>query len=166
MTGFFSVLGQPVSDAERSLVRDYLRGLGITESVPVEPVRDWAQARGVTSDASWDRRWWDAEQIERDRLRSRVFATHAEADALRLLSNPFDRDTEVQGAAARAAERAGCADVALVKSATGAASEALYLGALARLASEPAEHPFRLKETLFARGRWPLGILDARYWVF
>lgn len=166
MSGFFSQLGGPVTLDERSLVNEYLRGLGITETVSVEEVQDWAHALRVASDTRWDRRWWDAEQVERERLRALVFAAHAEADALRLLSHPFSVDAEVNAAARSAAERSGCTDVALVRSATGAACEALYLGALARLAQAPAEHPFRSKETLFSRGRWPLGLVDGRYWVF
>lgn len=166
MSGFFSLLGEPVTPAERSLVNDYLHGLGITEAVAVDGVEDWAHALRVASDPHWDQRWWDAEQVERARLRSLAFAAYSEAEALRRLSLPFSADAEVNGAATSALGRAGCTDSALVRSATGAACEALYLGALARLANAPSEHPFRSKETLFARGRWPLGIVDGRYWVF
>lgn len=166
MSGFFSRLGEPVSSDDRSLVSDYLRGLGIDDTVRVERVQGWGHAREVANAANWDRRWWDAEQLERARLRSLALATHSEADALRLLGSPFGVDAEVSGAAKSAAERAGCLDAALVRSATGAACEALYLGALARLAKVPAEHSFLSKETLFSRGRWPLGLVDGRYWMF
>jgi hypothetical protein len=165
MSGFFARLGEPLEDEERALVRRYLRGLGIEEDVPIEPARDFAAARRVATDPTCDLRWWDAEQRERRRLFSILLAGRSEREALALLSGTLDSGTALKTAASLAAARFGCNDVGLVGAAAGAASEAVYLAELARLAEAAAEHPFRLKEALFTAGRWPLGILDRRYWL-
>jgi hypothetical protein len=166
MKRFFARLGQPLEDEERALVWEYLRGLGIEDALPVELSRDFATARRVTTDSTWDLRWWDAEQRERRRLFSQVLVDHPEREAFALLSGPLDSGNALKTAASLAAARFDCDDAGLVGAAAGAASEALYLAELARLANESAAHPFRLKEALFAAGRWPLGILDGRYWLF
>jgi hypothetical protein len=166
VTGWFGMLGAPIGDAESGLVRQYLGALGIDEALPIEAVHDWPSARNVATSPAWDRRWWDAEQRERQRLYSRILKVLPEEGVLRLLSSTLDSDGAVRDAAARAAGLACCTDAGLVRAAAGAASEAFYLAELARLASANHEHPFRLKEALFAGGRWPLGILAGRYWLF
>jgi hypothetical protein len=83
------------------------------------------------------------------------------------LTRTVDRTTEsVHGAAAVEAARRGCSDPGLIRAAAGAASEALYLAELARLAGEGEDHPFARKQSLFAGGHWPLGIVSGRYHVF
>jgi hypothetical protein len=163
---WFCTLGEPVADDERRLVGAYLRGLGITEELPVETVPDWDDARAVVTHPEWDRRWWDAEQLEKQRLYAGAIATRGQSEVLQLLSGTFESSEDVQHAASLAAARSGCADVGLVGSAAGAASEALHLAELARLAGENDTHPFRLKHALFQAGRWPLGILSGRYRIF
>jgi len=163
---WFVALGSPLVAAERALVEQYLRGLGIVRTLPVEPVHDWVEARGVVTHTGWDPSWWDAEQAERLRLRSRAVLSRSEPSTLERLSSSLDADDDVMAAANRTAARFGCDDVGLVGSAAGAASEATYLAELARLANESPDHPFRVKDALFRRGRWPLGILDGRYWLF
>jgi hypothetical protein len=166
MTAWFAALGEPISVVERHLTHEYLRALGIDDPPPVEGVQDWPRARSVATDPAWDRRWWDAEQLERRRLYALALRAHPEQRVLQVLSETVDVDGVVRDAAALAAERFRCTDAGLVGAAAGAASEALYLGALAGLAAASHEHPFRLKHALFAGGRWPLGMLDGRYWLF
>ena len=72
MSDWFFMVGEPLEAAESQQVRDYLRGLGILDETPVECVSDWQGARRVIDNPEWDRRWWDAEQAERQRLQDRV----------------------------------------------------------------------------------------------
>lgn len=161
------MLGVSLSDSEREQVREYLRGLGIEDDMPVVSVSDWDSARRTISFPSWDRRWWDAEQAEKRRLYQKAIGNMSEHALLATLSHAIERITEpVHGAAAVEAARSGCADAGLIRAAAGAASEALYLAELARLAGETDAHPFRRKQALFAGGHWPLGIVNSRYHVF
>jgi hypothetical protein len=166
MSAWFDALGEPVAAEELRMARAYLAGLGIAEALPIEGVRDWNDARSVVTNPAWDRRWWEAEQLEKQRLHARAGVAHGEQETLQLLACTLEASEAVKGAAARAAARFGCADAGLVGSAAGAASEALHLAELARLAGESDAHPFRLKQALFAAGRWPLGILNGQYRIF
>jgi hypothetical protein len=167
MSDWFFMLGESLSDSEREHVREYLRALGIEDDMPVVGVYDWDAARRAISFPQWDRRWWDAEQAEKRRLFQIAIDNMSEHDLLAALSHAIERITEtVHGAAAVEAARLGCADAGLIRAAAGAASEALYLAELARLAGESEGHPFRRKQALFAGGHWPLGIVSGRYHVF
>lgn len=166
MNAWFSRLGEPGSPPERGLVEAYLRGLGIRDEVALEYVPDWDAARSVVTNPAWDSRWWDAEQREKKRLHLRAVTLCGEAALLRSLATTFEVTEAVQRAAAAAAASAHCSDVGLIGSAAGAASEALHLAELAELAGENGGHPFRAKRALFAAGRWPLGILTRRYYIF
>jgi hypothetical protein len=167
VSDWFFMLGEPVRPSESRQVEAYLRGLGIVGEVTVESVSDWESARRVIDHPEWDRRWWDAEQAERHGLQQRAGAALGPDVVLRTLSDTLARAGEaIHGAAAVAASRRGPADAALIRAAAGAASEALYLSELARLAGAGAEHPFALKQALFDGGHWPLGILHARFYVF
>jgi hypothetical protein len=165
MSAWFALLGEPVAAAEDRLIEAYLAGLGLA-ALPVEPVADWSEARSVVTDAAWDRRWWQAEQREKQRLWRVAVALHGEPDVLRALSRTLDASEGLRRSAASAAERFGCTDAGLAGSAAGAASEALHLAELARLAGESDGHAFHAKRALFAAGRWPLGILHGRYRIF
>ena len=166
MSAWFDALGEPVAAEEARLVGSYLSGLGVADALPIEGVLDWNEARSVVTNPAWDRRWWEAEQLEKQRLHARARATRGEQETLQLLAWTLESGEAVKGAAARAAARFGCADAGLVGSAAGAASEAFHLAELARLAGESDAHPFRVKHALFAAGRWPLGILNGQYRIF
>jgi hypothetical protein len=160
------MLGQPLADSECQRVREYLSGLGIEDVTRIEPVATWDDARSLITDAAWDRRWWDAEQLVKQRLYARAVAARGESEVLRLLSQTLEHGSAAHGEAEADGPRLECADAGLVAAALGAANEARYLGELARLAGEPSTHPFRSKQALFAAGRWPLGIVDGRYRLF
>ena len=71
----------------------------------------------------------------------------------------------MHGKAATAAARAGKAAPASIHVAAGAASQAVYQLAVARLAGNQTS-PFESKFRLFAAGRWPLGIEGSRLFLF
>jgi hypothetical protein len=167
MSDWFFMLGESLNDAERGHVREYLSGLGIEDDIPVVSVADWRDARHTISYPGWDRRWWDAEQAEKRRLQQKARATMTQTELMTALSRTVEQASEtMHGAAAVEAARRGCSDEGLIRAAAGAASEALYHAELARLSGEDEHHPFRLKQSLFAGGHWPLGIVDGRYYVF
>jgi hypothetical protein len=70
------------------------------------------------------------------------------------------------GAAAVAAARAGMADPSVTRVAAGAASQACDQAALALAAGADGHHPFAAKYRLFLAGRWPLGVVGSRGFVF
>ena len=166
MSAWFSLLGAPLAANERQLVELYLSGLGISAVLPVAGFLDWNEARSFVTAPEWDRRWWDAEQLEKQRLHARARAVHGEAALLEALSRTLASSETVRSAARAAAERFSCFDDGLVGSAAGAASEACHLAELALLADATEAHPFLRKRALFDGGRWPLGILSGRYLIF
>jgi hypothetical protein len=167
MSNWFFMVGEPLAEAEREQVQNYLLGLGIRDALSIDSVLDWSGVRDLIDRPDWDRRWWEAEQVERQRLYARAVATRGESAARDALSSELTRASdEVHGAAAVEAARGGCSDPGLIRAAAGAASESLYLATLARLAGESNAHSFALKRSLFAGGHWPLGIVDQHYYVF
>lgn len=167
MSDWFFMLGEPLAASECRQVRDYLRGLALLDELPVVSVPDWPSARRIIDTPDWDARWWDAEQAERNALLERAGTAIGSGVVLRSLSDTLARVGEaIYGAAAVSSARCGGADAAMIRAAAGAASEALHLSELARLAGEGPLHPFAIKQALFAGGHWPLGIVNARFYVF
>lgn len=167
MSDWFFMLGEPLAATEAEQVREYLLGLGLDADVPIESVADFSHAGRVIAHPDWDRRWWDAEQRERERLRSKASGAHDTDLLSRSLSRSMEQSVSAShGAVAVQAARLGCADAGMIRAAAGALGEALHLGKLAELAAEPASHPFLLKRALFEGGHWPLGIVTGRYYVF
>ena len=165
MSHWFSMLGEPLDVAQQRQVRDYLAGLNLARDFPVASVSDWTAAHAAVADPEWDQRWWHAEQHERDRLLRKAGENLGEPALRRALSTSLDSADKVYEAAAEAAQ-SGCSDVALVRAAAGALSQALYLAELSRIAGEGELHPFSIKKALFAGGHWPLGIVQGTYYVF
>jgi hypothetical protein len=167
VSGWFFMLGEALSPGELQQLRDYFRGLGIAGDIAVEQVGSWSRARAVITNAEWDRRYWDAEQAEKQRLAAVASARRGTPELVRLQSQTLELSSQtVHGAAAVAAARFGCSDVGLIGAAAGAASEALHLAELAELAGQHLAHPFLLKRAVFEAGHWPLGAIGARYYVF
>lgn len=167
MSDWFFMLGEALDDSERCQAENYLKGLGISEPISVVGVPDWDTARRTIANPAWDRRWWDAEQAEKQRLMEKAKAARGEDALMRELSASVEEVSEaIHGAAAVEAARRGCSDPSLIRAAAGSATEAYYLAALARLAGEGDDHPFARRQSLFAGGHWPLGIVHGRYHVF
>lgn len=167
MKSWFSMLGEPLAEVERAQVGEYLRGLGIEEALPIQSVRDWNSAGRAIASPEWDRRWWDAEQRERQRLHEKANAARGETVLLQALSRVLEQSTEAaHGSAAVGAARFGGVEPALIRAAAGALGQALCLDRLAELAGEKSDHPFFVKHALFAGGHWPLGIINGHYYIF
>jgi len=166
VSDWFFMVGEPLSLDEQRQVHQYLRGLEIDGEPPIELILDWQSAGRAVANPEWDRLWWDAEQNEKNRLYAKAKAELGGNDLMQSLSSTLQSADAIHGAAAVQATRRGCADPALIRVAAGAASQALHLAALARLAGEGEAHPFSIKAALFAGGHWPLGIVNGCYCVF
>ena len=151
---WFSALGEPLGDAERTDIDAYLSGLGMPSAV--HAVASWEEAREVCAQPA--DAWWSAEEAARAVLERKARLNPADPQWLSL-------NEALHGAAAVAASRAGCADAALIRAAAGSASYAAYQARLASAAGV-ADHPFHRKYSLYCGGRWPLGVYHRRFAIF
>ena len=162
---WFAALGEPLTEGDRSDAVAYIAALGF-DSPEIGVARDWPDAERLLKAPDWAPAWWDLEEALRRRLLTEAETLYPERA---LWSSLTDLTTEtgdlVHGKAATAAARMGRAAAASIHVAAGAASQAVYQLAVARLAGQSAS-PFESKFHLYAAGRWPLGILGSRLVLF
>lgn len=166
---WFCALAEPLSAGECEHARACVQTL--LGSVPdILVVDGWAAAKEIINAPKWNVALWQAEQRERYRLMEIAQARLGNAPMLRELTASFESISDtLHGCAAVAAARMGCGDAGLIRAAAGAATEALYLAGLARVAVQPEEqtkHAFGHKLALFEAGHWPLALVDNNYYVF
>jgi hypothetical protein len=164
---WFAALGAALEPSEAVDLAIYVKGLGLPDAA-AERVVDWAQAARIAGDPHWDPSWWNAEERLRGALLAQAESRLGRAAVLeRLSAVTMAAHAATIGAAAMAAAREGVADQALARVAAGAATQASYQAALAALAgADAAEHPFAAKLRLFRAGRWPLGIVRGKAYIF
>jgi hypothetical protein len=163
---WFAACGEPLTEGEIEDARLWLGALGLGR-LAIEGVASWAEAGSLAQAPEWSRQWWEAEEKERARLHAEAAAAFGEPPLLGALSRVTDAATRVlHGAAAVAAARAGLADPMLTRVAAGAATQACYQAALALAAGADGHHPFAAKYRVFLAGRWPLGVVGDRGFVF
>ena len=168
---WFSCVGEPLDDSERSECASYLRALAMpgldTSSLQITGVRDWPQARAISNAPNWSRQWWEAERLEERRL-FEIAAGKYSADAVLMrLTNLMEGSSELfHGPATVACIRVGIADPGLARSAAGAASHSLHQYGIAQLADSSEDHLFAVKFRLFLAGRWPLSVDDEKFYIF
>ncbi len=155
---WFAALGEPLTDGDRVEAKTY------AGTDDVELVTSWPDAeRFLKSPASLD--WWQREEALRKELLARAEAqTPERAFWTSLTELTTEAGDLVHGKAATAAARMGGAAAASIHVAAGAASQAVYQLAVARMAG--AASPFESKFRLFAAGRWPLGVTGSRLVLF
>ncbi len=156
---WFAALGEPLTEGDRAEAKIY------AGADDVELVASWPEAeRFLKSPATLD--WWEHEEVLRKELLARAEAQHPERV---FWSSLTELTTEagdlVHGKAATAAARMGGAAPASIHVAAGAASQAVYQLAVARMADDSASL-FESKFRLFAAGRWPLGVAGSRLVLF
>ncbi|HEX9465956.1 MAG TPA: hypothetical protein VGB82_25435 [Alphaproteobacteria bacterium] len=163
---WFAGVGQDLTDGEAREAADYLAALGFADA-RVSLVRGWRDAEAVTRDPNWDNAWWTAEERLRTDLLARAERRWGDPTLMAALTRVTDAATRVTlGAASTAASRDGIADPALARVAAGAATQAAYQAALALAMDAGEAHPFAIKFRLFAAGRWLLGSVGGRFFVF
>lgn len=156
---WFAALGEPLTDGDRADAKTY----GGTDDV--ERLTSWPEAeRFLKSPATLA--WWEREETLRKELLARAEAQNPERAFWTALTElTTEAGDLVHGKAATAAARMGGAAAASIHVAAGAASQAVYQLAVARMAGETAS-PFEGKFRLFAAGRWPLGVAASRLVLF
>lgn len=161
---WFAALGEPLTEGDRADATAYAEALGLG-SLATDRARDWPEAERLlrlpsTSD------WWDREEALRKTLLAEAEARYPERALWTALTELTTETGDlVHGKAATAAARIGQAAPASIHVAAGAAAQAVYQLAVARLADR-ANSPFESKFRLFASGRWPLGIVGSRLVLF
>ncbi|HEY2876060.1 MAG TPA: hypothetical protein VGJ56_29355 [Reyranella sp.] len=156
---WFAALGEPLIDGDREEAKIYAG----TDNV--ELVTSWPDAEQfLKSPATLD--WWEREESLRKELLAGAEAQHPErAFWTSLTELTTEAGDLVHGKAATAAARMIGAAPASIHVAAGAASQAVYQLAVARMAGETASR-FESKFRLFAAGRWPLGVAGSRLVLF
>jgi hypothetical protein len=162
---WFAACGQPLGPSERDAALATLAGLGF-DRCPVEAVAGWREAARLIQDPGWSRDLWAAESAAEKSLYRAGLALYGESRLLELLSEITEAAAPIHDNALRALGRAQIVDATLAKVAAGAAAQACHRQALAILAEAPPGHAFARKFQLFARGRWPLGLVADRAYVF
>jgi hypothetical protein len=162
---WFAACGEALGEIDLAEARLYVAALGLG-ALPIVGVAGWEEAAAVTQRADWSAAWWQAEARAQAELQERAVARFGNAPLLAALSAVSEAAATLHGAASLAAGAAGIADTTLTRVAAGAAAQACHQAALALAAEVGTEHLFAVKYRLFAAGRWPLGIVGERCFVF
>jgi hypothetical protein len=162
---WFAALGERLTDGDRADADAYARALGLG-ALLLGQARDWPEAERVLKAPDWSPAWWDREEAQRRRLLAEAHARYPERALWTALTElTTELGETVHGKAGVAAVRMGGAAKASIHVAAGAAAQAAYQLALARLTSDAAS-PFESKCRLFAAGRWPLGVVGSTLILF
>jgi hypothetical protein len=163
---WFAACGEKLTESEIDDARGWMAALGLAVA-GIDGVATWQEAATLSRRADWSRDWWEAEESERKSLHARAASRLGEEPLLDALSAVARKATDtLHGAAALATARSGVADQALSRVAAGAASQACHQAALALAAEAGPGHGFAAKHRLFAGGRWGLGVVGGRCFVF
>ena len=164
---WFSRQGAALAPAEQRALADLLGAHPALGDAQPVVVSSWGEVASIVRAGEWDTAWWDVEEAEREALwqaaadrlgeRAVVERVTAENDALA---------PAIREAVRIAATTGGLGTTEVPQLAAGAALLALQQATLAELAGAGAEHYFVRKLALFAMGRWPLGLVRPRYFVF
>ncbi|WP_417469324.1 hypothetical protein [Maricaulis sp.] len=163
---WFARLGEPLDPRDRTLARAYLDGLGFPEAEPAL-LSDWGEAATAAESLDRDPIGWEAEEMLRAGLISRVLERLDEEAVNVALSQVGSKTHESsRDAVEEAASMDDIEDMELVHAAAGALAQAANGAALVILAEaedDEPPHPFLARWRLFARGRWPVGLAGASY---
>ena len=162
---WFMACGGPHTPEERTAVEGYLAGLGL-KAMPVESVPGWAEAAAIAQRADWSRDWWRAEEAAAKALRQSASRLIGETPLLVSLSAVTVAAAKLHGNASRALAGAGLDDPTLARVAAGAAALACHHKGLVIAAKGGASHPLALKYRLYTGGRWLLGAMGDRCYLF
>ena len=163
---WFVAVGQELTDSEKREAQDYAAAIGFAKA-QIAAADDWRAAERATRDPKWSVAWWQAEEEARAALMKKLDSQLGRSTLLAALTHVTNQASDVvMGAASVAASRDGIADQALARVAAGAATQAAYQAAIALAARAGDTHPFAIKFRLFAAGRWPLGIVGSKLYVF
>ncbi len=162
---WFAALGEPLTEGDRSDAEAYATAFELGR-LAIGRARDWPEAERILKTPEGSHAWWDREEDLRKALLARAATRYPERALWTALTELTTETGElVHGKAATAAARMGKAAAASIHVAAGAAAQAVYQLAVARL-SEARAPLFESKFRLFAAGRWPLGIVGSTLFLF
>jgi hypothetical protein len=162
---WFAALGDELTDGDLVDARAYADALHLGR-LGIERAQSWSEAERTMKSPDWSAGWWEYEEQQRRALLGEAEARHPERALWTALTElTTEAGDFVHGKAATAAARAGGIVAASIHVAAGAASQAIYQLAVARLAGAQAPL-FESKFRLFAAGRWPLGVVDNALVIF
>ena len=138
----------------------------IMPAVPIERVVHWTDAAATAQRADWSQDWWRADDAAAKALHRAAAQLLGETPLLVSLSAVTLAAQKLHANATVAVARAGHDDPTLSRVAAGAAALACHQMGLAIAAQGGAEHPLALKYRLFAGGRWLLGVMGDRCYLF
>jgi hypothetical protein len=157
---WFAALGEPLGDA------DLVEAEAYAGTRDVKGLKSWPEVEAFLKSAGASLALWDRDEALRKEL---LRQAEARVPERALWTSLTELTTEagdlVHGKAATAAARMGGAAPASIHVAAGAASQAVYQVAVARIADNKTSL-FESKFRLFAAGRWPLGMEGSRLVVF
>ncbi|HUK00427.1 MAG TPA: hypothetical protein VLV85_19400 [Stellaceae bacterium] len=162
---WFASCGEDLSESEIADARLLAAAMGFP-AVALAPVPDWRAAAAAAQSPDWSRVWWEREGKAEAALKAELARRFGAAPMLEELSRVMLAAAALNGAAALALARANVADEALARVAAGAAAQACHQAALAHAAGAGPAHGFAAKFRLFGGGRWPLGVVGDRLFVF
>lgn len=169
---WFSMVGDPLTAAERTDAADYLTPLGFSD-VALSEIASWDAAESCIKATDWEADWWDAEENRRATLLAQAEERFGKLTMLEALTGISEQVSDrVHGAAALAATAGGVADQGLTRAAAGAATMACYHAAVETAAGASTGtgtgngNPFAAKFRLFAAGHWPLCVRGGTFYVF
>ncbi len=157
---WFAALGEPLTEGDIADARAY------GDRLDVDHVKSWPEAEAFLKSPDASLELWDRDEALRRKLLAEGEARYPERALWTSLSElATEAGDLVHGKAATAAARMGGAAAASIHVAAGAASQAVYQLAVARLAENDTS-PFESKFRLFAAGRWPLGVVGTSLVLF
>ena len=162
---WFAALGDELTGGDLADAGAYADALHLGKPA-IERARSWGEAERTMKSPDWSTAWWEYEEQQRRALLGEAEARHPERTLWTALTELVTEAGDlVHGKAATAAARAGGVAAASIHVAAGAASQAVYQVAVARLATAQAPL-FESKFRLFAAGRWPLGVVGKALVIF
>jgi hypothetical protein len=164
---WFSRQGAALAPSEHQALAELLGAHPALADAQIAVVASWAEAAAIYHAGEWDAAWWDLEEEEREALWQVAADRLGEQAVFQRVTAAGDALAPAIRAAARVATTQGQdGAVEIAPAAAGAALLAVQQATLAELAGAGGEHFFRHKRALFAAGRWPLGLVRGRYYVF
>jgi hypothetical protein len=164
---WFSRQGAALAPSEQHALAELLGAHPALTDAQIAVVTSWAEAAAIYRAEEWDAAWWDLEEEEREALWQVAAERLGEQAVFERVTAAGDALAPAIRAAARAAAtQGGVGATEIAQAAAGAALLAVHQATLAELAGVGGAHFFRHKRALFAAGRWPLGLVRGRYYVF
>ena len=165
---WFKNLGKEPSSGISANVSRYLDVTG-NKNCPTKILKTWKEAKVAAKSAKSLSLDGSNELEVRKIMREKAAIVHSQKVCIDSLALAFDHISKISHRITVNVP-SGLASVPktdfLPKAAAGAIGEAAYDNALWLLTGDSADHPAHLKFTLFAGGRWPIGLGEKNFYLW